>query len=249
MSNTLTLAKITALSALVAMARFANAGTELDYLEKPLANRVVKLPVLPGFLPACEEDPQFAQRAALMSPKNTLFLTCLVDSRKWRDFRDGRSINLYPFVAVTVALPHPSGDFTPDDFQNLKAATRAQLGNLLADNQYAKRQIAAQDKKLSKVGTEVHRRDYQEGLQGFFEPIGGNSSFSYVVSRSATVSEGGVTRGVREMNAVSTILYSGRLLLLNVVDQPSDSAQGLTVQEITSRWLHAFRRFNEASEK
>jgi hypothetical protein len=218
-------------------------------IEKRIGDRIVRLPILPGFIPACEENSQLAQRAQLMTPKTWVFLTCFVDGKAWRDFFSGKSADHYPLIAVTVQEPTQGGDFTPAEFEKLRAAAHKQLGSLVANNEVAQQQLAEQDRKLAASGVPVTRGDHQQTLQGFFEIPGVAQTISYVAIRSASVSETGATKYLNEVNAVSIALYSGKLFALNVVDQSASNDQGRRAQEIAASWLRAFRESNEGSGK
>lgn len=235
--------------AVLATSLLAQAGPSNQHVEKPIGDRVVKLPLLSGFSPACEENSQIAQRAQLMTPKTSVFLTCFVDVGKWRNFVAGRSTDLYPYIAATVQAPIQGGNFSPEEFEKLRAAAHKQLGNLLTNAKAAQQRLSEQDRELAASGVPIARGSYQQSLQGFFEPAGATSSFSYVAIRTSTVSEAGATKALSEVNAVSTILYAGKLLGLNVVDQATNKDQGLRAQEITSRWLQEFRELNEGKGK
>lgn len=241
--------KIVSAAVLFALCLQAHAGTDIPYLEKRLGLKTVKLPKLNDFSPACEENAQLAQRAAAMAPKSSTFLTCLVDAKKWLDYRTGKSTDLYPLIAVTVQIPQPGGDFTLEEFKKIRAAAHNQLGDLLADSQYAQRQLKEEDRTLASSGMNITRENYQQALQGFFEPAGATSSFSYLVSRSSTISEAGTTKKLMEVNAVSTIYYSGKLLGLSVIDVSFDNNQGLRARDITAKWLRSFRELNEYAAK
>lgn len=230
---------------LLAISLLAQAAPSNHYVEKPIGHRLVKLPVLSGFAPACEENSKIARRAQLMTPKTSVFLTCFVEAGKWRNFVAGRSTDLYPYIAVAVQVPIRGGDFSPEEFEKLRAAAHRRLGSLLTNAKAARQKLSAQDRKLAASGEPIARRHYQQSLRGFFEPPGATSSFSFVVVRSATVSAAGATRTLNEVDAVSTILYSGRLLGLSVVDRTTDKNQGLRARKITSRWLREFRELNE----
>lgn len=234
---------------LLAIPLLAIADQPARHVEKRIGDRIVKLPVLSGFAPACEENSQIAQRAQLMTPKTSVFLTCFVEAQKWRDFLSGKPTDLYPFVAATIQAPIQGGDFTLEEFEKLRAAAHKQLGSLVADTKGAQQQLSEQDRKLAASGVPVTRGSYQQSLQGFFEPPGATKTISYVAIRSSSVAEAGITKYLNEVNAASTILYSGKLLGLNVVDQTENNDQGRRAQEITANWLRAFRESNEGSGK
>ena len=233
----------------LAISLVAHAGPSNHYVEKPIGDRAVKLPLLSGFSPACEENSKIARRAQLMTPKTSIFLTCFVEAGKWRNFVAGRSTELYPYIAVAVMAPTQGGNFSPEEFEKLRAAAHKKLGNLLTNAKANQRRLSEQDRKLAAGGMPIKRENYQQSLRGFFEPVGATGSFSFIAIRSVTLSEGGATKTLNEVNAVSTILYSGRLLGLSVVDQTTDKDLGLRAQEITSRWLHVFRELNESKSR
>jgi hypothetical protein len=241
--------QLAAIVSLIAVVLPALADLPVKHVEKHVGDRIVKLPVLPGFIAACEESSQLAQRAQLMTPKTSVFLTCFVEDKTWRDYLSGKSADLYPLIGATVQAPMQGGDFTLAEFEKLRSAAHKQLGSLLANNKAAQQRLSEQDRKLAASGVPVTRGDYQQTLQGFFEPPGVTQTISYVAIRSSSITESGATKHLNEVNAVSTFLYSGKLFGLNVVDQSASNDQGRRAQEITASWLRAFRESNEGSGK
>src|SRR5437762_2198003 len=106
-------------SFLLAISLLAQAGPAIQHVQKPIGDQAVKLPLLSGFSPACEENAQIAERAQLMTPKTSVFLTCFVESGKWRSFIAGKSTDLYPYIAVVVQAPTTGGNFSPEQFEKL----------------------------------------------------------------------------------------------------------------------------------
>lgn len=248
--KTLLMIKVTVAASIFFILCFQTyAGTDIPYLEKSLGASKVKLPMLHDFSPACEESAQFAQRIAAMTPKTSTFITCLVDAKKWLDYRNGKSTDLYPIIAVAVQISQRGRDLTMEEFKRIQAAAHNQLADLLSDSQYAQRQLKEQDHKLANKGVNLSRDNYQQAFQGFFEPMGESSSFSYLVSRSSTISEAGTTKELAEVNAVSTVYHSGKLIGLSVVDMAFDNNQGFAAREITAKWLRSFRELNEYATK
>jgi len=230
---------------LLAMPWISQAGNDTPYVEKSLGTTTVKLPKLADFSPACDENKQIAQRASGLTPKTAVFVACSVESKKWHAFQDGKPSDMYPFIAIAVQVTPPGGDYTTQEFEKVRAAAHKQLGDLLTNTQDIQRQIAEQDRKLASGGVAIERKNYHQSFQGFFQPAGETFSFSYVTTRNVTVVEAGMKKDLWEVNAASIIFLSGKLLTLNVVDQSTSADSGLRVQEITSRWLRAFRDLNE----
>ncbi|SDZ72272.1 hypothetical protein SAMN05518854_1262 [Variovorax sp. YR266] len=214
------------------------------FVEKSLGSQTVRLPVLAAFPAACEENRPLAERAASLAPKSSNFVTCFVPADKLILIREGKVADLYPYVTVTVDPPHPSGPFTLREFQQLRQATRAKLGELRSKSNDAQRQLQTQDANIAARGGDLKREDYQQQLSGFFDAPGKFESFSFLVNRSAKVSEAGASTTLCEMNAVTTILYSGRLLRVLVIDDCSGATPGLRAREITAAWLTALSRLN-----
>lgn len=118
------------------------------------------------------------------------------------------------------------------------------MAELIADNSGANQRLKEQDASLARSGESLRRDDYRQAFQGLFATPGVESSFSYLVTREAVVSEQGTTMKLREVNAVSTILHSGRLLLVSVIDQSEPTDRGTRARDITARWLRAFKGLN-----
>lgn len=230
-----------------AMATATCVAAEPPPVEKRLGNRPVLLPQLSGFPAACEENKALAERAAGLTPNTSEFLTCFVEAGKWKKYLAGQYSDLYPYIAVTTVHPHPSGPYSVADFEELKKAAHSQLGDLVANVSAAKARLKEQDEKLKASGTELKRENYLQNLAGLFEVPGDMYSFSYLVIRSTTVHEGTKSRQLCETNAVSTILFEGRLLGLMVVDACSTPVENSQVREITGKWVHAFREANISS--
>lgn len=233
---------ITAL--LAALAATAATAADPTHVEKPLGTRTVRLPQLAGFPAACEENRALAERMAALTPKSSAFLTCFIEESKWRSFREGKGSDLYPYVAVTVVHPHPSGPVTIADFQKLRRAAHAQLGDLLVQPDHAQARLNEQDSRIAAKGGDLQRKNYRQELSGFFESPAETKSFSFLVTRNTTLSEAGITKQLCEVNAVSTILFEGRLLGVMVIDHCSSDHQGLRARELTVRWLRAFAEAN-----
>lgn len=215
-------------------------------VEKRLGDRLILLPQVAGFVPACEENKALAQRAAGLTPKGSEFLTCFVEASKWRTYLAGQASDLYPYLAMTAVNPHPSGPFTAADFEKLRGAAHSQLGDLVANLAASKTQLKEQEAKLAESGIDLKRENYRQNLKGFFKVPGETRSFSYLVVRSARLEERGQSKQVCETNVVSTILFEGRLIGLMVIDDCS-SSEGSRSREITSRWLRAFWDANRSS--
>lgn len=244
MNSSLSLAR-SCVFVLMLIAGSCSAQTALNqtFIEKPIGRTVVRLPLLPGFAPACEENPQLAKRAAGLAPKSSEFITCFVHTDSWRDFRAGRATGLYPNINVMISVPHPSGDYTPEVFARMKEVARTRLGELVSDGS-AKSRIAEQDATMARSGSDIKRENYQQAYGGLFPTPQDVPSFGYLATRSATMSEAGASAQLNEVVAISTVLYAGRLLLLSVVDSAAQDHQGIKAREVTSRWLHEFARLN-----
>jgi hypothetical protein len=229
---------------LAALAGMAAAAANPTYIEKSLGARTVRFPQLAGFPAACEENQALAERAAALAPKSSAFLTCFVEESKWRSFREGKPVDLYPLVAVTVVRPDPSGPVTVTDFHKLRQAAHTQLGDLLLKPGDAQARLSEQDARNAAKGGDLQRKNYHQKLSGFFKTPDDAESFSFLVERNTTLSEAGITKQLCEVIAVSTILFEGRLLGAMVIDNCSSAPQGLRVREITIRWLRAFSEAN-----
>jgi hypothetical protein len=220
------------------------AGAAEPHVEKRLGSVQILLPQVIGFSAACEQDKALAQRAASLTPKTSEFLTCFVEAKKWRDYQAGKASDLYPFIAVAVAHPHPSGPLTLSEFEKLRHTARAELGSLVANLAAAQARLREQDAKLATSGGDLKRENYRQALKGFFEVPGETRSFSFLVGRSSVLHEGGQSTQLCETNAVSTIFLQGKLLGLMVVDDCTSSADGARSQSITKTWLQAFWHAN-----
>lgn len=230
--------------ALVVAPSFAQTREPQPYIEKLIAGRPAKLPRLVEFSPACEENSELAQRAVGLTPKTAIFLTCFVHAERWLEFQSGTTSHLYPYIALSVSVPHPSGDYTRVDFEKLKVAAREQLGELLANVEGSRERLREQDANLQARGEGIRRDEYQQAFRGVFPSSTDGLSFSYLVARSAVMTERGQTAPLREVNAVSTLLFAGRLVLVNVVDHFIPSEQGTQARELSKRWLQAFKELN-----
>ncbi|MDQ0028114.1 hypothetical protein J2X90_005967 [Variovorax paradoxus] len=214
------------------------------YIVKSLGAQTVRLPMLAGFPAACEESTSLAARAAALAPKSSNFVTCFAPADKWRLFQEGQAADLYPYLTVAVDPPHPSGPFTSREFQQLRQATRAKLGDLGRKSNEAQMSLQEQDARIAERGGDLKRENYRQQLSGFFDIPSKLESFSFFVSRSAKVSEADANTAVCEVNAATTILYSGRLLRVSVIDDCSGATQGLRARAITAAWLTALSDLN-----
>jgi hypothetical protein len=214
------------------------------FVEKSLGSQTVRLPVLAAFPAACEENRPLAERAASLAPKSSNFVTCFVPTDKLALIREGKVADLYPYLTVSVDPPHPSGPFTVQEFQQLRRATHARLGDLQAKSSDAQKELQAQDASIAARGGDLRRENYQQQSSGFFDVPTKLESFSFLVNRSAKVSEAGASAMLCEINAVSTILYAGRLLRVLVIDDCGGTTPGLRAREITAAWLTALSRLN-----
>jgi hypothetical protein len=205
--------------------------------------------MIDGFSNACDESVPLAQRAAAMTPKSSVFISCFVESKKWVAFRAGKTNNLYPFYVISVQVPQPGGAFTVEEFDKMRALAHKQLGDLISDPNSTKRLQAEEAERLKGIGSSIVKSGSQNKLQGFFMPPGAPKSFSFLTSRSATVAEAGVAQSVEEVSAFSTVFFEGRLLGISVVDQLTSQDQGLQVRRITGTWLLAFRESNGLSSE
>jgi len=138
---------------------------------------------------------------------------------------------------------------TSTEFQALKTTALSEFGqNYLADKSGAdatNARLASQDRELAKEGVNIHRQGYQQELKSFFQPPDSSASFSFVVVRSANVSQGQKTIKLSEVNAVSTIYFSGHIILLSVLES-SDGPIGISnAKDVTAKWLSEFRRINQ----
>ncbi|CAN7590958.1 hypothetical protein LJR161_004334 [Variovorax paradoxus] len=219
-------------------------AAEPAYIEKSLGAQTVRLPTLAGLPPACEESAALAERAASLAPRSSNFVTCFAPAAKWRLFQEGKAADLYPVLVLTVDPPHPNGPFTSREFQELRKATRARLGDLRVKSKEAQMSLQEQDAKIAARGGDLKRENYRQQLSGFFDVPGKLESFSFLVDRSAKVSEAGASTAVCEVNAATTILYSGRLLRASVIDDCSGPSPGLRARAITAAWLAALSDLN-----
>ena len=232
---------------LLATTQFAN-GAERSYLEKSIGSQVLKLPQLPGFVPACEENKLFADRVAAVTPKLVVLVTCSIDTEKWRAYLNRSGADFYPMISVAISAPSSTIKFTRDAFEKLRASTKEKLGDLIAKTDF-QTSYTEEDKKLAQTGVKSTRTNVKVGLQGFFKPEGETASFSYLVARDFDVVRPTTTVVAKQVSAVSLVLFSERLLTLTVVDQFDETEKGQRAQEITSRWLAAYRALNEPLPK
>ncbi|MDP9966936.1 hypothetical protein J2W37_004666 [Variovorax paradoxus] len=214
------------------------------YIDKSLGAQTVRLPMLAGFPAACEESTSLAERAASLAPRSSNFVTCFAPTNKWRLFQEGKAADLYPYLTLTVDPPHPNGPFTAREFQQLRQATRARLDDLLTKSEAAQMNLQAQDARIAERGGDLKRENYRQKLSGFFDVPSKLESFSFLVSRSAKVSEAGASTAICEINAATTILYSGRLLRVSVIDDCSGARPGVRARAITAAWLNALSDLN-----
>ncbi len=226
---------VAALSGVIGVAVAASTA----YVQKSLGDASVKLPLQAGFPAACEESKPFAERAASLTPKSSIFVTCFLPQAKWRLLQEGKPTDLYPYITVTVDPAHPSGPFTRAEFLQLRKASHAELGDLQEISEEAQAKLQAQDTSNAERGGDLKRENYKQKLSGFFDVPSRLDSFSYLTSRSARVSEGGVTKDLCEVNAVTTVLYSGRLLRVLVIDACQAGIRGERARAITASWLAA----------
>lgn len=231
-------------SAAIAAALNTAGAANPAYIEKSVGARTVRLPMLAGLAAACEESTSMAERAASLAPKNSIFVTCFAPAEKWRLFQEGKAANLYPYLTLTVDPLHPSGPFTSREFQQLRQATRAKLGDLRMKSKEAQMNLQKQDASIAAQGGDLKRENYRQQLSGFFDVPGKLESFSFLVGRSAEVSEAGTNMAVCEVNAATTVLYSGRLLRVSVIDDCSGASPGLRARAITAAWMAALSDLN-----
>lgn len=210
------------------------------FLEKSVRGTSIKIPVLQEFAKACAESPQFAARAAALTPKTSELVTCFVQAKKWRDLQSDKATDVYPFLGVTVMNV---GDFTPEAFKKMKEAARQQLGALVNDGS-ARDRIAEQDAGLSRSGISMRRENYQQGYVGLYETPQSIPSFAYLSTRSTTQTENGVPIQLDEVVATAAVLQAGRVFMLSVVDSAATDREGVSAKEITLRWLRAFAELN-----
>jgi hypothetical protein len=223
----------------------AYADANKDYLQKEVAGRVVRLPMLPGFASSCEENAAVAERARNMTPQTHDFLTCASDLKKWNDLKAGKtSSDFYPLLILAVQRHHPGGPFTEDEFTKLTKAAHAKLGDMIESEKKIPRSVRDTDEALSAGGSRRSTSEYVQKMQGFFDAPSTLPSFSFVTSRSYTVSEGGRARAIREITGISTIYYHGELLQLMVLDSVGPNGDSFRPMEITKHWLNAFNALN-----
>jgi len=232
------------LSAALAVSINTAAAADPTFVEKSLGAQTVRLPVLATFPAACEEIRPLAERAASLAPKSSTFITCFMPADKLVLIRQGKVADLYPYITVSVDPPHPNGLFTMQEFEQLRRATHARLGDLRAKSGEAQKELQAQDANIAARGGDLRRENYRQQLSGIFDVSTKLKSFSFLVNRSANVSEAGASTPLCEVNAVTTILYSGRLLRVLVIDDCAETTPGSRAQEITTAWLTALSRLN-----
>ena len=150
------------IAALLASVCGAQPLPKLTFLEKSVGGASTKIPVLQEFAKACAESPQFAARAAALTPKTSALVTCFVPTEKWRDFQSNKATDLYPVMSVIVSN---SGEYTPEIFRKMKEAARKQLGDLVNDGS-AQGRIVEQDAALARSGSSLRRENYQQGKRG-----------------------------------------------------------------------------------
>ncbi|WP_418117912.1 hypothetical protein [Variovorax sp. 350MFTsu5.1] len=232
------------LSAALAASINTAGAADPTFVEKSLGAQTVRLPVLAAFPAACEEIRPLAERAASLAPRSSNFVTCFVPADKLVLIRQGRVADLYPYITVSVDPAHPSGPFTAQEFEQLRRATHARLGDLRAESGDAQKELQAQDSSIAARGGDLKRENYRQQLSGFFDVPTRLESFSFLVNRSAKVSEAGASTPLCEVNAVSTILYSGRLLRVLVIDDCGGTTPGGRARDVTAAWLTALSRLN-----
>jgi hypothetical protein len=127
------------------------------FIEKSLGAQTVRLPILAGFPAACDESTSLAERAAALAPKSSNFVTCFAPANKWRLFQEGQPADLYPYLTLTVDPPHPDGAFTSREFQQLRQATRAKLGDLRVKSKEAQARLQEQDARIAGRGGDLKR--------------------------------------------------------------------------------------------
>ncbi|MGJ7529687.1 hypothetical protein [Variovorax sp. GB1P17] len=219
-----------------------NAEPAQVFVEKSVGTALVKMPVLPGFSRACDENQQFAQRAAALTPKTSEFITCFVPTSKWLDFQAGRATDLYPLIGVSVARP-PAVGFTPEKFKEMMEAARKQLGDMLGDGSAEKR-LAEQDAALARSGNGIQRDNFRQAYGGLFPTPQGKPSFAYLTARTVDVTEQGAELQLKEVVATGVVLQGGRLIMLSVVDGTATGVKVAPVQDIMRQWIHAFASLN-----
>lgn len=213
---------------------------KLTFLEKSVGGESTKIPVLQEFAKACAESPQFAARAAALTPKTSELVTCFVPTNKWRDLQSNKATDLYPVMSVIVSS---SDEYTPEIFRKMKDAARKQLGELVNDGS-AKGRIVEQDAAMARSGSSMRRENYQQGYGGLYATPQDVPSFAYLSTRSATQTENGVSMQLDEVVATAVVLRVGRLLMLSVVDKAAADRNGIAAQDITLRWLKAYAELN-----
>jgi len=232
------------LSAALAISLNTAFAADPTFVEKTLGSQTVRMPILAAFPAACEDIRPLAERAASLSPKSSNFVTCFVPADKLILIREGKVADLYPYIIVSVDSPHPSGPITVQEFEQLRRATLTRLGDLRAKSADAQKELQAQDANIAVRGGDLRRENYRQQLSGFFDVPTKLESFSFLVNRSAKVSEAGASAPLCEVNAVTTILYSGRLLRVLVIDDCGGTMPGSRAREITAAWLTALSRLN-----
>jgi hypothetical protein len=216
------------------------AGAEPEYLEKSVHGRTVRLPLLSGFTPVCENDVSYAARVRSLAPASHEFLTCASDRRKWEALRAGNGSDLYPLIVVTAVREQPSGRLSPDEFARLKELAHERLGDMLASNGTPPSSVRAIDEAASTSTVPRTTNSYEQQLRGFFDAPSKAPSFSYMTSRNGTITEGGRTYEVREVTAISTVYVRGDLIQLMMVDGGVPSPDASRLRNLTKQWLDAF---------
>lgn len=228
----------------------AHAGTNPGYVEKKLGDHMVRLPLLPGFAPSCEENSEVSKRMESLTPQTHVFLTCASDLAKWNSFKAGKPpTDFYPLIEVTVIRQSAGGPFTSAEFTRLRDAAHARLGDMLASVNEKDPNIRGMDQAASANGLDRSTQRYQQSLQGFFEAPSAAPSFSFITIRTASISEAGVTRESREVTATSSVLYSGDVLQLMVVSSTGVNPDTTVPRDVTRRWLTAFNLLNQSETK
>jgi hypothetical protein len=228
----------------------AHAGTNPGYVEKKVGDHMVRLPLLPGFAPSCEENSEVSKRMESLTPQTHVFLTCASDLAKWNSFKAGKPpTDFYPLLGVTVIRQPAGGPFTSAEFAKLRDAAHAKLADMLASANERDPSIRGMDQAASANGRERSTQSYQQSMQGFFEAPSSAPSFSFITTRTSSISEAGVTREVREVTANSSVLYSGDVLQLMIVSRAEANADTAVPRDVTRLWLQAFNSLNRSDTK
>jgi hypothetical protein len=243
MNTTILLIRYVAVLALVAARSVMAADVGASYVEKTVHGHTMRFPLVTGFAPICEESAKFAERARSLAPGTHEFLTCASDRVKWEALRAGKGSDLYPMILVTVQRPQQGGPLSLDEFTKIKKAAHEQLGDKLASDGTPPSGVRKIDKAASSAGVQRTTNSYEQQLRGFFDAPSKAPSFSFLTSRTSTITEVGRSYEVREVTAISTVFFLGELIQVMVVDAAS-SPDASTPRVVMMQWLDAFNALN-----